>query len=195
MQEVGDLENNKEAMEYVQKTYGGVVIEPYFDRLNKNHLNKRVGFIYRKGDTFFFMRFRPGRMSMRDHYLQVERAGQGFGFNRSEIEKQIHGMILQDGKVIKEVWCMVVFPDRKVYVVDPFEVKGYIRRFNTTKSSFRNPNVPDEDEDIFNIDIRLLVNFQDFILGKRKSEYDWRNVRILKKDDYLQNATLDSFRK
>lgn len=201
MTKMRDIRNLFEARDWLVNKYGGEIIEPYIEQINTNYLGRTVGFIYRKNDVYFFMRFRRNVMSFNNHYPQFAQGGIGFGCNRSEIERQIAGITLKSGTTIRPVWCMFVRPDNHVYICNPAELKEFVRRFNTAKSYFRKPDVPDEDEDVLNIPFRLTFNFSRWVLGiQTQSDYDWQSIRCLTSRDLRgqksdkRTAGLDEFK-
>jgi hypothetical protein len=165
-----EIERVDQAAAWVVNTFGGQICEEYTDQVNKNYAGKTVGYIYMKGGTKFFLRFRRNLMSFSDHYPNYPPGGAGFGFNRSEIEWQIKN----------DIWCMIVRPDQRVYVVNPEEVKEFVRKFNTVKGYFRKREVLDEDEDVLNIHFRLCINFEKWLEGQHKSDFDWTELESIR---------------
>ena len=78
------------------------------------------------GKYFFIYRFRRKFIGYNHHFEEPKKVGLGCGFNRSEIKMQIE----------KNIMCMIVIPDGKVYVIQPEEVMDFIRQFNSVKSFF-----------------------------------------------------------
>lgn len=180
-----EIRNVFEARNYLLNTYGGKILEKYTDKTNDNYKDRTVGFLYVKNGTVFFMRFRRNSISFNKHYPNFEMGGIGFGSNRSEIEKQIYGLRLKNGTICRQIWTMIVRPDNKVYVATPFEIKEFVRRFNTSKSYFMT-EVPDEDEDILNVPFRLFFNFKKWLSGEQThSDFDWQAIRNLTQEQLI----------
>lgn len=190
MQEITDV---FEARDFVLAEYGGEILDGYIDQVNDNYRGNVVGYIFKIDDCYFFMRFRRSMMkNFSQEYPQVEGAGWGFCFNRSEIEAQINGLHARD-RNLKNVWCMVVRPNGTVYVVHPIEVKEFIRKFNTTKSLFNKEGVPQENEELWNVPFSMMINMDKWLEGKRVSDYDWRNIGRMNRNDYVARKPLTDF--
>lgn len=164
------------ALKWLQAEYKVKVLESYEDKVNSAYKGKKVGYLVVKNGTVFLMRFRRNVMNFNSHYPGAPR-GLGFGCNRSELERQMNGILIRRmGIVVDNVWTMVVRPDMKVYIASPWEIKAFVRQYNTTKGLFRK-SIPDEDEDIFNVPFRLFFNFDKWLSGEQtQSDYEWRET-------------------
>lgn len=161
-----ELKSLFQAKSWLLNTFKGGILATYRDKVNGMYGNKTVGFIYAKKSVVFFMRFRRRHMTYDGGVI-------AFGCNKSELNAQLNGINIGDGRNVKTVWCLFVRPDKTVYVCNPSEIKMFLERHDHKGSMFRNDNMDGEDEPVINIPIDIMFEFREWLDGKTQSDYNW----------------------
>ena len=157
------LKNIFETKEWILNKFGGGILTRITDKSSTTYKTHRVGFIYSFKGIKFFMCFRRYCVGHDNGVISFE-------CNLSELKSQINGMDIGGGRIIKNVWCMFIQPDKSINICNPVEIKMFLEKYDKHNFIFKNNNVDDE---IIHLPLSLMFDFNSFIVGQTQSQFNW----------------------